>query len=263
MDPREIGACCTALYDSDWARLLLGDSFHPGGQVLTQTLGEWLGIRQGARVLDIASGPGTSAITLSHRFGWQMTGVDLSAGACRRARSAGHEGGTERRTEFVQADSGCLPFARSSFDAVMCECSYCAFPDKALVAHEIARVLAPGGKLGLADVTRHDELSEELMSAVGWAACLAGARPAEEYAAWLRVAGLTVERVQQRPDALRELIRQVMLRLAAAEAVTKLARPTLPPLDFGIAHRLSHEVLEAVDRGVLGYVVMVATKEQA
>ncbi|MEK7214241.1 MAG: methyltransferase domain-containing protein, partial [Chloroflexota bacterium] len=242
MEPREIGACCAALYESDWVRLLLGDSFHPGGQVLTQTLGEWLGSKQGARVLDIASGPGTSAVMLSQRFRWKMTGVDLSAGACRRARAAGREGGTGRRTEFVQADSGRLPFVESSFDAAVCECSYCTFPDKALVAREIARVLAPGGMLGLADVTRQGELSEDLMSAMGWAACLAGARPLEEYAAWLEEAGFTVERTHQRPDALRELVRQVMLRLAAAEIMVKLGRNPLPPLDFGRAHRLAHEV---------------------
>ena len=53
-----------------------------------------------------------------------------------------------------------------------------------------------------------------------------------------------------------------MLRLAAAEAMVNLARPAMPPLDLKLAHRLAHEVLTAVDGGALGYVVMVAAKEE-
>ena len=36
---QEVKSCCAALYSSDWARLLLGDSFHPGGLALTERLG--------------------------------------------------------------------------------------------------------------------------------------------------------------------------------------------------------------------------------
>jgi arsenite methyltransferase len=59
----EVKACCAALYESDWARLLLGDSLHPGGLALTERLGSLLGLGPGDRVLDVACGPGTSALT--------------------------------------------------------------------------------------------------------------------------------------------------------------------------------------------------------
>jgi len=68
--------CCARLYESDIARLLLGESFHPGGLKLTQRLGEILGLGPDSRVLDVASGKGTSAIFLAQRFGCEVVGVD-------------------------------------------------------------------------------------------------------------------------------------------------------------------------------------------
>src|SRR5713226_8065627 len=68
--------CCARLYESDFAKILLGDSFHPGGVGLTERLGTLLGLTAVSRVLDIASGKGTSAQFLAERFGCEVVGVD-------------------------------------------------------------------------------------------------------------------------------------------------------------------------------------------
>ena len=73
----ELKSCCAAVYQSDFARMLLGDSFHPGGQRLTARLGEHLGLGPGSRVLDVASGKGESAIFLARQFGCEVVGVDF------------------------------------------------------------------------------------------------------------------------------------------------------------------------------------------
>jgi len=79
VDPSELKSCCANLYESDFARILLGDSFHPGGLNLTGRLGELLGLAPGVRVLDVASGKGTSAMYLAKRFGCEVVGVDFGA----------------------------------------------------------------------------------------------------------------------------------------------------------------------------------------
>jgi cyclopropane fatty-acyl-phospholipid synthase-like methyltransferase len=65
----DLKACCATLYESDWAKLLLGDSFHPGGLQLTERLGTMLQLQPGMVVLDVASWPGSSALFLAERFG--------------------------------------------------------------------------------------------------------------------------------------------------------------------------------------------------
>src|SRR5260370_8062718 len=72
-------ACCADLYASDWVRLLLGESLHPGGLSLTERLGVLLGLDAQTRVLDLAAGRGTSALHLARVFGCQVIGGDYGA----------------------------------------------------------------------------------------------------------------------------------------------------------------------------------------
>ena len=65
----DIKACCALLYESDWAKLLLGHSFHPGGLALTHRVGTLLGLKPDMRLLDVAAGQGSSAIYLARQFG--------------------------------------------------------------------------------------------------------------------------------------------------------------------------------------------------
>ncbi|MGC8474701.1 MAG: SAM-dependent methyltransferase, partial [Candidatus Dormibacteria bacterium] len=69
-------SCCANLYSSEAVRLLVGESFHPGGIELTRRLADLLDLRPGDEVLDIASGPGTSAIELASSLGCSVTGVE-------------------------------------------------------------------------------------------------------------------------------------------------------------------------------------------
>src|SRR5258708_14007726 len=71
-DAVEIKTCCTTAYQSDVARLLLGDSFHPGGLKLTEHLGTLLHLGPQRRVLCVGSGQGRSATPLAQRFGCQV-----------------------------------------------------------------------------------------------------------------------------------------------------------------------------------------------
>src|SRR5689334_5814693 len=102
----DVKACCADLYQSDLARALLGDSFHPGGEALTRRMGELLELRASDRVLDVASGPGTSALALSRAFGCATFGVDLGAENVARARllAAG-----SARVSFELGDAERLP----------------------------------------------------------------------------------------------------------------------------------------------------------
>src|SRR6516165_9932867 len=142
--------------------MLLGDSFHPGGTRLTERLGELLGLGPQSRVLDIASGTGTSALFLAERVGCEVVGVDYGSHNVEQSNAGATARSLDKRVNFRTGDAERLPFPDGSFDAVICECAFCTFPDKTAAAAEFLRVLRSGGGIGLSDLTRGSALPEEL-----------------------------------------------------------------------------------------------------
>ncbi len=253
--PSSLVKCrCASAYASEAARFLLGDSFHPGGAALTARLGVSLDLTPASLLLDVACGPGSSVERLAGDSGCRAVGLDLSEDSLRAAADMVARDVARPRVRFVRGDAEALPFADGSADAVLCECALCAFPDQALAASEIARVLRRGGRVALSDmVAEPSRLLDRLRALDAHVACVAGARPLEGLAALLAAAGMTIARVERHDDALVALIDRVEARL-------RLARVTAsaPALDVLTGLELVGEARTAVARGVLGYGVVVA-----
>jgi ubiquinone/menaquinone biosynthesis C-methylase UbiE len=258
LQPKEtIKACCVALYDSDWAALLLGDSYHPGKLELTKRLGELLELKPGDRVLDVASGVGTSAIFLAQNFGCQVVGVDFSEQNVARANTNAAEAGLAGLVQFKVGDAERLPFDKDEFEAIICECAFCTFPSKPEAAKQFTRVLRPGGKIGLSDLTRSGPLPAELDSLLAWVACIADAQPIETYTSLLEEAGFSVNQVEVHDKALAELIHEIRGKLLVAELMTNLNKLELPDwIDMNEAGRLAQLTAETVNQGILGYALL-------
>ncbi len=256
----ELKACCAAVYASDWARLLLGESFHPGGLALTERLGTLLDLGPGKRVLDIAAGQGTSAIFLAQRFGCEVIGVEYGTELIRAAARAAEAAGVAGWVRFEQGDAEYLAFADGQFDAVICECAFCTFPNKRAAAREFARVLRPGGSIGLTDLTRSGEVPAELQSLLAWIACIADALSVEEYVHYLEDAELTVEHIESHDQALGTLVQDVRMKLLGAEFLVKLKHIDVPSVGFDQAKSLARAAAEAVKAGRFGYTLIISTK---
>lgn len=254
----ELKSCCAAVYQSEFARMLLGDSFHPGGQRLTARLGEHSGLRPDVRVLDVASGKGESALFLAKQFGCQVVGVDFGSQNVSEANARAAAAQVDRLVSFVEGDAERLDFPDAAFDAVICECAFCTFPDKRAAASEFARVLRPGGRIGMSDLTRSGPLPQELEGLLAWIACIAGARPVEEYTGYLEAAGFAITAIEAHDNALAEMARDVQGRLLGVEMMVKLKKLDLPGADFEQARQVSRAAANAIQRGLLGYSLMVA-----
>jgi arsenite methyltransferase len=153
----EVKACCAAAYEQDAVALILGESYHPGGLDLTRRLAHAVALRPGERVLDVASGPGTTAFLLASEFGVEVDGIDLGEGAVASANTTAAQRGVQTQVRFHPGDAERIPVPDQSVDVVFCECAFCTFPDKATAAAEMARVLKPGGRVGITDVARHPQ----------------------------------------------------------------------------------------------------------
>jgi arsenite methyltransferase len=265
-DPAEasdVKACCAAAYSRDAVALLLGESYHPGGLALTRRLAGALGLRPGQRVVDVASGPGATARLLAAEYGASVDGVEFGEASVERARAAAAAAGMSGRVRFHQGDAERLPLPDAFADAVVCECALCTFPGKDAAAAEFARVLRPGGRVGITDVTvAAAGLPAELTTMTAWVACIAGARPAEDYAAILGAAGLRVVSTEAHDDALARMIGQIearvrLLRMTAADRLAAAG------VDAGAVLRYAALAGRAVADGLIGYRLLAAEKPPA
>jgi demethylmenaquinone methyltransferase/2-methoxy-6-polyprenyl-1,4-benzoquinol methylase len=104
-------------------------------------------VRPGDRVLDAACGTGDLALA-DARAGGSVTGLDFSPAMLERARRKAPE------LEWVEGDALALPFADASFDAATVGFGVRNLDDLEAGLRELRRVLRPGGRLGVLEITR-------------------------------------------------------------------------------------------------------------
>jgi len=149
-------------------------------------------LHEGETVLDLGSGGGIDVILSARRvgptglaYGLDMTGEMLEL-ARRNAAGAGVENAI-----FLEGLIEDVPLPDASVDVVISNCVINLSTDKAAVLREIARVLKPGGRMGVSDVVAEDDVTAEQRAERGsYVGCIAGALSKREYEAGLAAAGL-------------------------------------------------------------------------
>lgn len=150
-------------------------------------------LRPGETVLDLGSGGGIDVLLSAQRVGptGRAIGVDMTDEMLDLARRNAAEAGATN-VEFRRGTIEDLPVDADSIDVVISNCVVNLSGDKAAVIAEIARVLRPGGRVGISDVVADDTLSSAERAERGsFVGCIAGALSFSEYRAGLEAAGLT------------------------------------------------------------------------
>jgi SAM-dependent methyltransferase len=139
--------------------------FSPVTALAIKPLLESIELRAGVRLLDVATGPGSVAAQ-ARKLGARTIGVDLSPGMIALARQAHPD------IEFSVAEVEHLPFADSSFDALVCNFGLGHFPRPEAAIAECVRILRPGGRIALSwwddfSKSRIQGLFREAISEIG------------------------------------------------------------------------------------------------
>ena len=156
-------------------------------------------LRAGETVLDLGSGGGIDVLLSARRVGptGRAIGVDMTDEMLELARRNAVEAGATN-VEFVKGTIEALPLEAGSVDVVISNCVVNLAADKAAVFAEIARVLRPGGRIGISDIVAENGLSPAERARRGtYAGCIAGALSFAEYRAGLEAAGLVDVSVEQ------------------------------------------------------------------
>ncbi|WP_067816605.1 class I SAM-dependent methyltransferase [Nocardia inohanensis] len=135
------------------ADLALVEDFHTMGRIATLRLVDSAGLTAGSRVLDAGSGIGGTARFVADRYGCRVHAVDITADYCATNAWLNQVVGLADRIVVSQGDVTAVPFDDASFDVVLSQHVQMNVADKVGLYREARRVLVPGGRLALWDIT--------------------------------------------------------------------------------------------------------------
>jgi SAM-dependent methyltransferase len=148
-------------------------------------------LNEGERVLDLGSGGGIDVLLSARRVGpsGRVFGLDMTDEMLSLARRNATEAGAIN-VEFLKGEIEAVPLPADSIDVVISNCVVNLAADKPAVFREIARVLRPGGRMGISDIVAEDHLTAEQRAERGsYTGCIAGALSMAEFRSGLEAAG--------------------------------------------------------------------------
>jgi arsenite methyltransferase len=231
------GSCCEGEEAGDFGEALYGAEQQ--GELPDAALLASLGcgnptavaeLHEGETVLDLGSGGGIDVILSSKRVGptGVVYGLDMTDEMLALARKNAAEAGVAN-VHFLKGVIEQVPLPAESCDVVISNCVINLSVDKPAVLTEMARVLKPGGRIGVSDVVAEDHLSAEERSERGsFVGCIAGALSRSEYIAGLEAAGfddVSVEFTHQVADGMHGAIVKATKTRAPATKSLPVVQP--------------------------------------
>ena len=143
------------------------DQLHTGGAVATIELLKKANLFSGAKVLDAGCGIGGSSRLLAQQFDCRVMGIDLADKFINAANFLTRCTKLETLVSFKQGSILDLPFDKNKFDYILCQHVLMKIKDKLTAVKEFFRILKPGGKLILHEITKGN--NGPLIFPVPWA----------------------------------------------------------------------------------------------
>jgi sarcosine/dimethylglycine N-methyltransferase len=140
--------------------LFAHDQDHYGGLAANDALAKRAQIGNGTRVADFCAGLGGPSRYFAHRYGADVTGIELTPSRVKGAEELTRRVGLQQTVRFIEGDVTRVPLPDASVDVVISQEALLHVPDKPRALKEAWRILRPGGRLVFTDWVAHRPLSD-------------------------------------------------------------------------------------------------------
>jgi ubiquinone/menaquinone biosynthesis C-methylase UbiE len=225
------------------------DQDHYGGLDANNALAERAGIGKGTRVVDFCAGLGGPARYLAHRYGADVTGIELTPARVKGAEDLTRRVGLQNIVRVIEGNVLQVPLPDVSFDVVVSQEALLHVPNKERTLAEAYRILKPGGRIAFTDWVAHRPLSgpdKELM----WQGMAVGELYSlQSYADLIRRVGFTVNSVEDLTSDWGVILKQ---RLAMYRKLREETQRAGTPAGHDAFYESYVRFVDLVNEAVLG-----------
>ena len=236
------------------------DQDHYGGLAATDELAQGAGIGNGSRVADFCAGLGGTVRYLAHRYGADVTGIELTPARVAGAQELTRRVGLQETARIIEGNVLEVPLADASMDAVVSQEAFCHVPElkKALV--EAFRILRKDGRLAFTDWIANEPLTADDAQLMWDGMAIQPLRSISDYCHLVESSGLEVLSAADLTDQWGPILKE---RLAMYQRLREEARQAGTPAGHDAFHRSYVRFVELIQQRKLGGIRLVALKQVA
>ncbi len=233
------------------------DQDHYGGLQATDQLARGAMIGKGARVADFCAGLGGTARYLAHRYGADVTGIELTPARVAGAEELTRRVGLQHTARVLHGNVMDVPLADGSMDAVVSQESFCHIPDHKRALSQAYRILRKGGRLAFTDWIAHKPLASVDAQLMWDGMSIQPLRNMQSYRTQVEAAGFDVISVTDLTSEWGPILKD---RLAMYQRLRDEARKAGTPMGHDAFHESYIRFVDLIQKRELGGVRIVAEK---
>ena len=233
------------------------DQDHYGGLAATDELARAAGIGSGSRIADFCAGLGGTVRYLAHKYGADVTGIELTPARVAGAQALTARVGLHETARIVEGNVMGVPLPDASMDAVVSQEAFCHVPDVKKAVAEAFRILRTDGGLAFTDWIANQPLTAADAQLMWEGMAIQPLRSIPEYRSLVESVGFKVISTKDLTEEWGPILKE---RLAMYRLLREEARQAGTPMGHDAFHQSYIRFVDLIQQRKMGGVRIVATK---
>ena len=233
------------------------DQDHYGGLAATDELARGAQVSNGSRVADFCAGLGGTVRYLAHKYGADVTGIELTPARVAGAQELTRRVGLQESARVVEGNVLEVPLADASMDGVVSQEAFLHVPDPKKALTEAFRILRKDGRLAFTDWVANEPLAADDAQLMWEGMAIQPLRSIAEYRSLVESVGLRVISSKDLTEGWGPILKE---RLAMYQRLREEARQAGTAMGHDAFHQSYIRFVDLIQDRKLGGVRIVATK---